>query len=198
MKKLFLLFIITFELYSSDCSPYFNPEKFYEAPEALVELLDENFPNGLFSDKAFTQSEKKDSYFLKKDSYLEFGDYIYPIKNGFWKYKLENEKISEVSIAMVEIYRSSDIQMAENVNNDYDNFWNDFNQDAYEMKLTPEQTLFRYNDAYFTMSVFIYGTNGDSTPLKGTVVNFWLKDYTQQVNTYKECIKGKKWQLMIN
>ncbi len=41
------------------------------------------------------------------------------------------------------------------------------------------------------MSVFIYGIKGDSTALSGTVVNFWLKDYTKEVNTYIQCMKGK-------
>lgn len=192
MKKILLTAILSINLFANDCSPYYNPQKFYEAPEGLVELLEENFPNGIFTPKSFKEQEEKEkNIFVKKDSYEKFKDYLFPIKRGLWKYKLEENKVSEVSFAKVEIYRFSDMDIAQTVNDDLDNFWNDFNQDAYEMQLTPEQTLFRYNDTYFTMSVFIHGTKGDATPLKGTVVNFWLKDYTKEVNTHIECSKGK-------
>ena len=193
MKKILLIltFLLTFN-YAKDCSPYFNPEKFYETPEILVEILDENFPNGIFSIDIFKNYIKYNNETLKSDSFIKKGDYIYPIKNGVWKYKKIKDKIDEVNLARVEIYRFSDIDIANTINDDFDNFWNDYVENAYEMQLTPEQTLFRYNHTYFTMSVFIYGVKGDSTPLKGTVVNLWLKDYTKEVNTYIECIKGKK------
>ena len=197
--KIFFLLIFSFNFSNAkaeECSPYFNPEKFYEVPEALNEILDETFPNGIFSNEVFENSQKIDEEYLRKDSFVKSGDYIYPTKSGFWKYKktskaLEN-KITEVNLARAEIYRFSDIDIANTINDDFDNFWQDYIENAYEMQLTPEQTLFRYNNAYFTMSVFIYGVKGDSTPLKGTVVNLWLKDYTKEVNTYIKCIKGKK------
>lgn len=59
------------------------------------------------------------------------------------------------------------------------------------MQLTPEQTLFRYNNDYFSMSVFIYGVDVDTTPLKGTIINFWFKNFTKEVETYKKCMKDK-------
>ena len=54
MKKLLLLIItLSTVVLANDCSPYFNPKKFYDAPEMLSEILDENFPNGLFTKKSF-------------------------------------------------------------------------------------------------------------------------------------------------
>ncbi len=47
---------------------------------------------------------------------------------------------------------------------------------------------FRYNDKYFSFSVYIYGFVGDTTPLKGTIINYWFKDYTKHVNEYIQCI----------
>lgn len=192
MKKFFFI-IIFFPviLLSTDCISYYNPKKFYEAPEALVELLDKTFENEIFSDKDFKNKILINNETIKKNSYVKHGEFIYPINSGFWKFKRKNNKLDEVNIARVEIYRFSDIDIANTVNDDFDNYWNDYIENAYEMQLTPEQTLFRYNNTYFTMSVFIYGIKGDSTPLKGTVVNFWLKDYTKEVNTYIQCIKGK-------
>jgi len=187
-----LTFLLSFNLlFANECSPYFNPEKFYETSESLTELLDENFPNGIFSKIKFNNQIRKDKEILKKDSFIEVGEFIYPTISGLWKYKELNGKVDEVSLARVEIYRFADIDIANTINDDFDNFWNDYIEDAYEMQLTPEQTLFRYNNAYFTMSVFIYGVKGDSTPLKGTVVNLWLKDYTKEVNIYIKCMKEK-------
>ena len=193
MKKILITLSIFYSLITAqECSPYFNPEKFYETPEMLDELLDETFPDGIFSENVFKDSISKNNEILKKASFIKSGDYIYPTNSGFWKYKKINNQINEVNISRAEIYRFADIDIANTINDDFENFWQDYIEDAYEMQLTPEQTLFRYNNTYFTMSVFIYGVKGDSTPLQGTVINPWLKDYTKEVNTYIECIKGKK------
>ena len=191
MLKILLFFFCFNILNANECSPYFNPEKFYETSENLTELLDETFPNGIFSNKKFNIEIKKDDEILKKNSFIKDSEYIYPTKSGFWKYKKINNKINEVNLARAEIYRFADIDIANTVNDDFENFWNDYLENAYEMQLTPEQTLFRYNNTYFTMSVFIYGVKGDSTPLKGTVVNLWLKDYTKEVNIHIKCMKEK-------
>ena len=192
MKKLLLtLLILNSYLFGSQCSPYYNPNKFYEAPEMLIEILDEYLPQGVFPKNGFQKELIKNEEIIKRDSFIKQGDYIYPIKNGFWKYKKKNEKIDEVNIARVEIYRFSDFDIANTINEEFENYWNDYLENAYEMQLTPEQTLFRYNNTYFTMSVFIYGVKGDTTPLKGTVVNLWLKDYTKEVNAHIQCMKEK-------
>ena len=188
--KLFILIFSISLLNANECSPYFNPNKFYETSEALTEILDETFPNGIFTNKKFENELVLDEEVLKKDSFTKQGDFIYPTKSGFWKYKKIKNKVDEVNIARAEIYRFSDIDIANSVNDDFENFWNDYIENAYEMQLTPEQTLFRYNNTYFTMSVFIYGVLGDSTPSKGTVVNLWLKDYTKEVNTHIQCNEG--------
>lgn len=192
MKKLLYTTILFFTLtFANDCSPYYNPKKFYEAPEMLSEILDETFPNEIFSNRKFKNETLLNEEVLKKDSFIKEGDYIYPIKTGVWKYKKVDNRIDEINIARVEIYRFSDLDIANTINDDFENFWNDYIENAYEMQLTPEQTLFRYNNTYFTMSVFIYGVLGDATPLKGTVVNLWLKDYTKEVNTHIQCMKEK-------
>lgn len=192
MKKLLYTTILFFTFsFANDCSPYFNPKKFYESPEILTELLDETFPNGIFTNTKFKNEIPLNDEVLKEGSFTKQGEFIYPIKSGLWKYKKIKNKVNEVNVSRAEIYRFSDIDIANSVNDDFENFWNDYIEDAYEMQLTPEQTLFRYNNTYFTMSVFIYGVLGDSTPLKGTVVNLWLKDYTKQVNTHIQCMKEK-------
>lgn len=195
MIRFFLsIFLFISSLYAKECSPYFNPEKFYDAPEYLVEILDEQFPSHKifqteknYEKRAFIQ--EKPTEYIKPNSFQDHGEYRYPIINGLWKYKTQNQKVDEVNISRAEIYRFKDEEIANSINDDFDNFWMDFIEDGYSMQLTPEQTLFRYNDEYFTFSVYIYGIDGDATPLKGTVVNFWFKNYTNEVNNYIQCDK---------
>lgn len=192
MKKSFFIFLLLQSfLFSTQCSLYYSPKKFYEAPEMLIEILDEHLPKEVFPKNGFKKELIKNQEIIKEDSFIEQGDYIYPIENGFWKYKKKDNRIDEINIARVEIYRFSDFDIANTINEEFENYWNDYIENAYEMQLTPEQTLFRYNKTYFTMSVFIYGVKGDTTPLKGTVVNLWLKDYTKEVNAYIQCMKEK-------
>lgn len=193
MKFLLLIFISIFYLNASSCKNYYNPEKFYEAPDYLASLIEDNL-NGL---KLFGDSEnylkkgfnKKEDFYLKDIKYKYFNEYMYPQQNGLWKIKIKNSKVDELNIAIVELYTFSDAQIAQEINDNFDEYWNDWIEDGYEMQLMPEQTLFYYKDYYFTFSVYIYGVKADATKLKGTVVNYWFKDYTKEVETYKLCIK---------
>lgn len=191
IKILIILFLTIFISQAKECSPYYNPEKYYEAPELLVEFIEET----LSQDKLFikhTPLMSKDfkrinNEYIKDKSYTQHGDYIYPIKTGLWKFKTKNGYLNELNISRSEIYRFKDEEIANSINDDFDNYWMDFTEDGYQMQLTPEQTLFRYNHEYFTFSVFIYGVDGDATPLKGTSVNFWFKNYTNEVNEFIQC-----------
>lgn len=194
MKIFHLLFIlsVTF-LFSKDCSPYYNPERFYDAPQTLKELIEENIKTDvLFSkknlDATFNFHQDINAYLLK-DSYIKKGEYYFPRKSGFWKYKIKDKKIDEINISRAELYRFLDMDITNSINDEFENFWNDFIDDSFSTQLTPEQILFRYNDEYFSFAVLIYGVKGDSTPLKGTVVNFWFKDYTKYVNEFIQCNK---------
>ena len=193
--KLLLFFTLLFTQISwaKECSPYYNPKKFYETPELLVEFIEEHIPNNrLFPNiNTVNTSEFKNNrnIYYKKNSFLTFKDYIYPTKTTLWKYTTKDKQLDEINISRSEVYRFKDEEIAHSINDDFENYWLDFIEDGYSMQLTPEQTLFRYNDEYFTFSVFIYGVKGDSTPLKGTVVNFWFKNYTNQVNEFIQCSK---------
>ncbi len=191
IKKILTLLLLLQIVYAQECSPYFKPDRFYKAPEYLIEFLKEHLPTEIiFSNKSiFDKREfiKKKNIYIKKESFVQQGDYLYPLKTGVWKYTTKNKVIDELNISRAEIYRFKDEDIANSINDDFENFWLDFIEDGYSMQLTPEQTLFRYNGEYFTFSVFIYGVQGDATPLKGTVVNFWLKNYTKEVNEYIKC-----------
>jgi hypothetical protein len=194
-KGLLLSSLLISSLYSNECSPYFNPDKFYEVPEYLEELIVENIEDKnlvLFGDFKFYEKlkfEKNKDLFINK--YISLNEYKYPVNSGLFEYSLKENKVDEMSIAKVEIYKYGDLEIADEINDNLEEFWSDWIEDAYEMKLLPEQVLFNYQDIYFTFSVFIYGVKNDGTNLKGTSVKYWFKNYTKEVNEYKECISKK-------
>jgi hypothetical protein len=146
MKKLFLiLFISTLILYSKECSPYFNPQKFYDSPDYLNKILS--------------------------------------------KTDINKQKII-FTIIQKELYKFTQNDIANEINNNFGGFWNDWIEDGYEMQLTPEDTQFRYKNHYLSMEVLIYGVVDDATKLKGTVVKYKFYNYTKEVNKYIACKKG--------
>lgn len=196
--KLFLTcFVFILTLNAKECSPYYNPERFYDANENLIELIKNNITDKGFEFFEESQTFKKlafkkeSDYYISTDKHIRLNEYIYPVTKGIWKYKKQNEQIDEINIAQIELYRYKDAEIAEELNQSYGEFWSDWIEDGYEMKLIPEQTLFRYNDKYFTFSVYVYGFIGDATLLKGTIINYWFKDYTKHVNKYIQCKKEK-------
>lgn len=193
MLKVLTCLIFSLSLYAKPCASYFNPNKFYEAPLYLQELIDENLKdNSFFGDKKDYKSLNfkniEDNLYINE--FIKQGEYKYPKKSGLFSYKIKDKKIDEFEIAIVNLYKYSDIEIAEEINNDFEGFWNDWNEDAYEMSLIPQEVLFKYKDKYFTLSVFIYGVKKDATKLKGTSIKFWFKDYTKQVNKHIQCLKN--------
>jgi len=152
LKKLFLIiFVLSSSVVATECSPYFNPDRFYKAPEYLTTLLKNKV-----------------------------------INNG-----------QEFTIEKKELYRYSPIDIATEINENFQDsygvggYWRDWNEDAYEMVLIPEQTLFKYNKSYFSLQIVIEGVVGDATTLKGTIVKYNFYNYTKQVNEHIQCKKGK-------
>ena len=192
LKRIIMPIIITTSCCASECSPYYNPEKFYDTPEYLSSLIDKNIEQknltlfGKASNYKKLQLEKKDTIY--RDKYIKLNDYYYPMKNGIFEYSIQKNKIDEISIAQVELYKYGDIEIAEEINNNFEEFWSDWIENNYEMKLYPEQTLFKYKEKYFTFSVYIYGIKGDGTTLDTTRVKYWFKDYTKEVNEYMRCM----------
>lgn len=196
LKKILILQLLLFNfLFSKDCADYFNPNKFYETPLYLQELIEENIENlgvSLFDIKKeykklnFTNTKNT---FIKDDSFFTLKEYLYPIKSQLWKYKTKNKKVIEVDISKSEYYKLAEEEIANEINENFEQFWNDWNEDGYTMQLLPTHTLFSYKEYYFALSVFVYGFKGDASSLEKTVVNYHLKNYTKEVNTYIKCMK---------
>ena len=195
MKTFLLSLVLGISLFANNCSPYFNPEKFYDAPPYLEELIEEKLLANeipLFGEqKAYEklQFKKSDDSFIDESRVIQYNQLIYPHQTGLWKYSVNNKKVDELNLSVAEFYQFSDIDIANEINYNFEEFWSDWIEDGYEMQLVPEQTLFRYKKTYFSFSVFIYGVKKDATPLKKTVVNYWFKNYTPQVKEYIQCAK---------
>jgi len=192
IKHTIVFTIISIEtLLAQGCSPYFNPDKFYDAPSYLEEKIENNIIK--YGLELFGTKENYKKLNLKKidnnfiNNYQQLEDYKYPIKNGIFEYKIKDNFVDELTIAQVELYKYTDLSIAEEINDNFDGFWSDWIENDYEMKLIPEQTLFKYKDKYFSFSVYIYGIQGDGTNLKGTTIKYWLKNYTKEVNKFIVC-----------
>lgn len=103
---------------------------------------------------------------------------------------IKNEKV-EFELSKSEIYKYTQESIASDINDNFGGFWNDWIEDAYEMQLTPNQTLFKYKDNYLSLEVYIYGVIGDATKYKGTIVTYKFYNYTQEVNKYILCQSKK-------
>ena len=147
LLKIFSVLLLGNLLYASQCSPYFNPERFYDAPEYLQEIL-----------KNIKINKKTDEFDIKK----------------------------------AELYKFSEFEIAQEINENFGGFWSDWIEDGYEMQLTPEHTLFKYNNFYFSLSVFIYGVTGDATKLNATTVKYHFYNYTKEVNKHIICEKTQQ------
>lgn len=195
IKKILTITLLVSFVWANECSPYFNPDKFYEAPEYLEELIENNINTlgvKLFEDKkqySKLSFKKFEDEFIKDNSFVDFKDYKYPQNTEFWKYKTKNGLVDEINISKTEYYRFEDLEIANEINDNFEQFWSDWVEDGYSMQLVPEQVLFKYKDYYFSFSVFIYGIKNDATPLEKTVINYWLKNYTPQVQEYIQCSK---------
>ncbi|MCK5110352.1 MAG: hypothetical protein KAQ94_02440 [Arcobacteraceae bacterium] len=99
----------------------------------------------------------------------------------------EESKVFDIKV--VELYRFTEDEIANDINDNFGGFWNEWIEDGYEMQLVPEQTLFRYKDNYFSLQVLIYGVVGDATTLKGTTVEYHFYNYTKEVNKHILCKK---------
>lgn len=194
-KTIFLLIFISTLVFAKDCATYYKPDKFYEAPLYLEELIEENIHNlelevfGSAKEYKKLNFKKDNDTFIKENSFVKLKDYTYPIKSQLWKYKIKNKKIEEFDISKKEYYKFLDSDIANEINENFEQFWNDWVEDGYSMQLLPTHTLFRYKDFYFSLSVFIYGVKGDASSLEHTIVNYHFKNYTKEVNKYIKCVK---------
>jgi hypothetical protein len=192
-KYIFLASILTSFISANDCSTYYNPNRFYEAPWYLNEIIIENIEKknlSLFGSKSEYEKlyfkQKKDIFISK---YKKLNEYFYPIENGLFEYKIKNEKVDEFSISKIELYKYATSAIAEEINDNFEEFWSDWIEDNYEMQLYPEQTLFKYKNTYFSFAVYIYGVKGDGTTLESTRVKYYFKNYTKEVEVNIQCNK---------
>ena len=64
LLKLISFLLVGNLLYATQCSPYFNPEKFYDAPEYLQEIL-----------KNTNIAKEKIEFYIEKSELYKFNEY---------------------------------------------------------------------------------------------------------------------------
>ena len=144
LAKLLILisFIFLIDLSAKNCAQYYDPQKFYDAPEVLADMLSSH------------------------------------------KYA------KNFTIEKKELYKYEALTIAEEINNDFGGFWNDYTgEDGYEMLLLPEYNFFKYKNKYFSLRIVIYGVSGDASNLEATTIKYSFYDYTNEVLKYKKCKK---------
>jgi len=195
-KSILMLILILFSsiLFSKQCSDEFSPEKFDQAPAYFEDLIDTNFGEiKIFgtkdSYKDFMFKLKGDTFF-KPHSYTTFGDYIYPKKDGFWSYKLNDKGIVYiVNIAQIESEKLYPQAFAEMLNDDFENPWSKWDGDGYEHYMVPEFVRFKYKDKYISLKTYFWGIVGDAAKVDRSTINYQLIDFSKEVNTYIKCAK---------
>ncbi len=192
-KVLILEVILLSSLFAKDCASYFNPDKFYEAPSYLEELIEDNIKSlnipifGKIQEYKNLNFKKEKNTYIKENSYVTFKEYVYPQKSQLWKYKIKDGLVDTFDISKKEYYKFDDSDIANEINENFEQFWNDWVEDGYSMQLIPTHTLFRYKEYYFALSIFVYGFKGDASALDNTIVNYHFKDYTNKVHIFIKC-----------
>jgi len=201
VRFIFLIILFISSLFSKQCADQYNPEKFLDAPDRFGEIIDANLKNiKLFASvKEYLKLHFKKMkicdkiYFVKKNSFIKKGDYIYPVKSGLWKYHINKyTKIDEIDIADVYNYKDSIGSVSDEINSDFEGLWRRSGGSAYEAKLLPEDTQIRFGKKYIALSVYLYGLRDDSTELNTTVVDYHILNYTREVDKFMECSEKNK------
>ncbi len=195
MKILYMLFLVTFSLFGATCADQYNNQSYATASDNFGDIVGDNFQKYFEkSIKKFKDFEKKDLqgevYYLKKGSYVKHGDSYYPLKDGVWKLHADKTgKIDELNLAQDTLYQDPAEEIANNLNSDMDNLWAKWDGDAYGHYMIPEYVQINYRDFYISLKAFIYGSEGDSTGLKKAMIDFYIINNTDEVNSYIKCKK---------
>ncbi len=200
MRYIFVvLFLITLS-FSKQCADQYNPEGFFDAPQRLGEIVDSNLKHLKLFAKAKEYKElhfgklkiNNKIYFVKKDSFVKKGDYIYPVKSGLWRYHVDkNGNVDELDIADAFEYKDTAESVANEINSDFNGLWSRWGGSAYAMKMIPDDAQIRYGSFYLSMTVYLYGVKDDATDLKNTTIDYHLLNYTNEVNGFIKCKKRK-------
>jgi len=118
---------------------------------------------------------------------------LYPIKSGIWKLHVDkNGIIDEIWFAKVYNYQNDNESMANEINDELDNLWLDWDADQYEAVMTPEDIKLKFKNYYITLNLYMYGNLYNQLKLKNSTLNFQIINNTHEVNSFLKCIQQSK------
>lgn len=190
MKKYILIIaLLSGVLFATECADEFSPQKFQESPSFFEDLVDKT----ALGEKKEQGFSKLENIFYKPNSYITYKDYIYPIINGFWSYKVDSHgKIYEVNISQIESEIVTDTVLTDMINSDFEDTWREWDGDGYEHYMVPEFVRFKYRKKYLSLKVTFWGVEGDSARVKKSTINYQIIDFSDEVNSYVRCISKHK------
>jgi hypothetical protein len=185
-------------LLASECNDEYNYANFPTAPEELKEYIgnsleiymDKNIKT--FPDFKRKRVEGGEIYYIKDGSFVKFGEFYYPAKDGVWKLHVnKNGIIDEIDFAKINPYKDPAEDLANELNDDLGNLWVKWDGDAYGYKMVPEYTQLHLDDFYLAMDAFIFGSEDDATGLKNSIIDLHFINYTHEVREFIECQKKR-------
>ncbi len=179
------------------CHDDYLASSFEEADYDLADFLDEYFVDAGIP---FLPTQKEASGMGLKDMdgriYLRPGVYRtgggkrkYPYKPGVWKITDLGNGVMEIHLLISEAQQMTEAQAFNTYNDLLGEAFADYDNQAYEMTMLPEDIRRSYKGRYFTLNLHIYGLRNDATALNHTVADVILTDYTRWVKENEECRK---------
>jgi len=156
-------------LLGAGCPDDFAPESFEECNEELQELISAE----LYGPSAGMLHRHR-------------SDETIPDKPGLWRLDRARE-LPVAHIALLEPERLPEVRAFNTYNDLFGGLWNDYDAQAYEMTLMPEDVRVACAGRYWGVSLKIYGTQEDALDRERTAADLILIDYTPFVEKYRRC-----------
>ncbi len=189
---------LLFGAQNTTCPDDYSPSTFEEAPDELIDWIDEHFTQAKIpfppkrSDLTRLGLSLQDNgSYIRADSILhsKFGQY--PLKSGLWRVEFPGSGIVIFHLLIIEPEPLGEIRAFNTINDALGGIFNDYDDEAYKMRMLPEDRRFRIGERFFTINVHIYGVNNDASALKRTVEDFIFTSYDSLIQKMRRCMERR-------
>ena len=194
IPKIFLPVISLTLLFGGDsCHDDYNPDSFESAGDEFAEFIDEYFTEKSIPLSLTADILKKRGFKIQNSSWilpkctLSKNNHIYPVWHGVWRVDIISTDLRRIHISLPYDSRVSQRVAFNRLNGMLGDIFADFDDNAYIMTMKPEDMRVRYEERYFEVNAYIYGTEGDGIALEKTVSDTVLTDYTKWVEENMKC-----------
>ena len=176
------------------CPDDYAPASFEEASDELTDLIDEYFtdagipfPPPKERLRSLGLVPKGGGIYLRPGSLIRRGRNIYPFAPGIWKVEFPGDGIEIVHLLIREPQRLTEAEAFNTYNDRVGGLFADYDDQAYGLRMLPEDVRQHSQGRYFTLNVRIYGVADDATDLNRTVADLIFTDYGRMVQRYRQC-----------